>query len=335
MKIDFTALAPQAASKGAIGDLIGRIQDGRVVPIVGNAFMNDLVFGSHQDLISGWESYTDYPLAQQGHDLARIAQYASVAASQERPGDEVWIKENYIRFLKAALQFMGREDPAVPKQIRDEVAEEERELSPSQMASRFNYPPSDDVQKNPLLILAALPLPIYITTSYHNFLETVLTEKAGKAPRTEICIWHEGLRDLPSVLQDPGYAPSAEQPLVYHLHGLDLYPESLVLTEDDHLDFLANVPKDPRAIHPRIKRALTDSSLVLIGYHPQAWDFRVIFRGLIVPRPRSLTSIAIQMEADPLNREYIQRYLRQARFDVEWKSAQEFIQELYDGWESH
>jgi hypothetical protein len=30
--------------------------------------------------------------------------------------------------------------------------------------------------------------------------------------------------------------------------------------------------------------------------------------------------------------EYVQRYLRQAKFDVEWKEAGEFIMDLYHSW---
>jgi hypothetical protein len=185
------------------------------------------------------------------------------------------------------------------------------------------------------LMLAALPLPIFVTTSYHDFLEVALRERAGKRPHTEICVWNDSLRAIPSVFEhNPDYQPTPEEPLVYHLHGFDAYPESLVLTEDDYLDFLAYIAKDPRAIHPRVRQALTDSSLVMIGYHPQEWDFRVIFRGLVATRPPGMwkTSIAIQLEHEPLIQQYIQRYLRQARFDVEWTEAGEFIAELYRGW---
>jgi hypothetical protein len=219
--------------------------------------------------------------------------------------------------------------------LRAEVEEQARDLTVSKMARRFGYPSLDSSQQNPLLVLAALPLPIYITTCYHDFLEVALREKGGKDPQSEVCIWHDGLRGLPSVFaHNPDYQPTPERPLVYHLHGLDSYPESLVLTEDDYLDFLTNISKDNRAIHPRVRQALTDSSLVMIGYHPQDWDFRVIFRGLVVSRPPGMwkTSIAIQLEHEPMIQEYVQRYLRQAKFDVEWKEAGEFILDLYRGW---
>lgn len=336
MKFDFTAIAPQAKVKSSKDAIIERIDDGKVVPILGNAFTDDLVFSSHQALARGWSNYTRYPLADAGHGLAQVAQYVSVAAfGEDEAGDPVRIKEIYLGFLKAALHMMAEQDSAIHPNLRAEVEEQERDLTVSKMARRFGYPGLDSAQENPLLVLAALPLPIYVTTCYHDFLEVALRERADKDPQTEICVWHDGLRSLPSIfLQNPDYEPTPEQPLVYHLHGLDAYPESLVLTEDDYLDFLTNISKDNRAIHPRVRQALTDSSLVMIGYHPDEWDFRVIFRGLVVARPPGMwkTSIAIQLEEEPMIQEYVQRYLRQARFDVEWKEAGAFILDLYRSW---
>jgi hypothetical protein len=59
-----------------------------------------------------------------------------------------------------------------------------------------------------------------------------------------------------------------------------------VLTEDDYLDFLVKVSWDNTVIPPRIAEALTDSSLLLLGYHLQDWDFRVMFRGSDQPQAR-------------------------------------------------
>ena len=64
--------------------------------------------------------------------------------------------------------------------------------------------------------------------------------------------------------------PSKEQPLVYHLHGFDQYPESLVLTEDDYLEFLVAISSDKgRNTDPvpkPVREALVESSLLLLGH---------------------------------------------------------------------
>jgi hypothetical protein len=335
MKFDFTTVAPEAKTKTWQEIIIDRIDDGKVVPIISNSFTDNLAFGSQADLVEGWASYIQYPLAGQQHDLPRIAQYESVSkADNGRSSDEVRVKEKYLQFLKAALSLMADQDPNVSASKRAELADQARELDVSEIAQRLNYPSLDSGRTNPLLLLAALPLPIYLTTSYHNFLEVAL-EKARKEPRSEICRWHDGLRSIASVFDQNNYEPTPEQPLVYHFHGLDSYPESLVLTEDDHLDFLANISKDGSAIHPRINRALTESSLVMLGYSLRNWDFRVLFRGIIKPRPQSLrmTNVAIQLEETSLEKEYVKKYLSQVEFEVEWSDTHTFIQELYEGWE--
>ena len=43
--------------------------------------------------------------------------------------------------------------------------------------------------------LAKLNLPVYVTTSYYDFLEKAL-EHAGKQPRTEISYWRDNLKPV-------------------------------------------------------------------------------------------------------------------------------------------
>lgn len=314
--------------------IIDRISDGKVVPIISNSFMNDLVFGSHQHLVQGWARYIHYPFVNQTHDLAKMAQYESVSqTSGNQVLDEDWVKEKYLEFLARALTSMAKRDPNISPNTRNELQEQAKELTVSGVAWRLNYPSLNSLQENPLLLLAALPLPIYLTTSYHDFLEVALRHKAGKEPRTEIYRWHEGLRHLPSIFErERDYQPTPQQPLVYHLYGFDLHPESLVLTEDDYLDFLTHVSG---TVLPRVMEALTQSSLVMLGYSLADLDFRVLFRGLIKPRPKKLTSVAIQLEENEQEKEYLQKYLRQVSFEVEWIDPTDpyrFIRELYQGW---
>ena len=332
----FTQVAPATANKSKKAIVIENMADGKVVPIIGNMFMNDLAFSNHDALTKGWASFTRYPFADQLHDCARIAQFASVSQAGDGLFDETRIKKQYLEFLKAALQLLASRDAKVSASRRAEVAEQARNLTVSEMARRFDYPALEDPTQNPLLLLAQLPLPVYITTGYHDFLEVALREKAGKEPQTEVCIWHEGLRSIPSIYNsNQGYEPSVQKPLVYHLHGLDLYPESLILTEDDYLDFLNNLAKNSYVNHARIKQALTESSLVMIGYRPRDWDFRAVFRGVIKPRPPGMwkDSVAIQLEKEATGQEYLQKYMRQAMFEVEWMEPGQFIRELYEGWE--
>jgi hypothetical protein len=77
------------------------------------------------------------------------------------------------------------------------------------------------------------------------------------------------------------------------------------------------------------------SSLVMLGYSLRDWDFRVVFRGVIKPRPSAMQmkNVAIQLEDTPLEKEFVKKYLHQANFEVEWGHTHQFIQELYQGYE--
>jgi hypothetical protein len=130
------------------------------------------------------------------------------------------------------------------------------------------------------------------------------------------------------------YQPTREEPLVYHLYGLDTYPESLVLTEDDHLEFLVaiarDMSRDTDRIPKRIRQALSDSSLILLGYDLRSWEFRTLFWGLIKFRPpMKQENVSVQVAPDDTEKLYLDKYLSEARFQVVWREVLQYVQELY------
>lgn len=161
--------------------------------------------------------------------------------------------------------------------------------------------------------------------------------QAGKRPRTGICRWNKQLeKDIPDDIFAGGYEPSPEEPLVYHLHGLDKYPSSLVVTEDDHLEFLVAISQEmgrpADRIHARVREALTQSSLLLLGYDLESWEFRTLFWGLLrfrEVRQQGVSVLHLQIERCPEEQKYLQTYLGKADFEVFWMSIQEYTKELY------
>src|SRR6185437_9644170 len=77
--------------------------------------------------------------------------------------------------------------------------------------------------------------------------------------------------------------------------------ESLVFTEDDYYEFLINVSSDDDSIPKRVRRAMTGTSLLLLGYRMEETDFRVLFHYLLA---KSLqvssrrTHVAVQVPVD-------------------------------------
>lgn len=185
-------------------------------------------------------------------------------------------------------------------------------------------------------VLARLPLPVYMTTNYDHFMFQAL-EHAKKDPQRDLCLWNEQLKDVTSVLKKEDYFPSPAQPVVFHLHGDLDYTDSLVVTEDDYLDFLVNIWKNRTLIPARIQKAMTGSSLLFVGYGLSDWTFRVLFRGLVNAtesggRRVSVTVQLSQEQQDVEYRDYLVKYFDKINLKVYWGTAREFMKDLSDRW---
>jgi len=143
-------------------------------------------------------------------------------------------------------------------------------------------------------LLADLPLPVYMTTNYDDIMMLALKSRS-KDPKRELCRWNQVVKYEPSIFQ-PGFKPTTANPVVFHLHGHHELVESLVLTEDDYLDFLVNNSRDEKILPHWIQRALSGTSLLFIGYRLADWSFRVLFRGFVTSRERSLRRMSITVQ---------------------------------------
>ena len=208
-------------------------------------------------------------------------------------------------------------------------------------------PPDYTNPEEPHATLASLPLSMYMTTNYDPFMMQAL-RAAGKKPRRELCRWNNFVKDSPSIFeQEPGFEPSPEEPVVFHLHGHDESAESLVLTEDDYLDFLVSISRDDQLLPHQVRRCLAGTSLLFVGYSLADWSFRVLFRGLVTSVEPSLRriSLTVQLPPHPENGDmpeatqaeiqaYLAKYFDQIDIRVYWGTAKEFMSELRTRWEA-
>lgn len=200
---------------------------------------------------------------------------------------------------------------------------------------------------NPYSILASLPLPVYITTNYDDFMFQAL-RKADRDAKRELCRWNGAINAPPSIFAE-GFNPSVANPVVFHFHGLIEDLDSLVLTEDDYFEFLINVSKDRELIPSRIERAMTGTSLLLLGYRLDDWDFRVMFHMLASYLERSMTRTHVAVQIAPVEdqepeeqkkkaQDYLDLYFEKyKKLDIRiyWGSCQEFMEELNTRWKAY
>lgn len=348
-------------------ELCRRIDAGQLIPIVGNDLFFRQIFDIdgngllstdpretnskgwtvEEQLADAWAEEIGYPLGRR-EQMARVALYNRVVKHR----DDRSAKTSYLHWLKETLLFLAEEDPQTDPDILEEQQDEFRQSSFSDMVVEFGYPKTRAGQTDTLDRLAKLKLPIYVTTSYFDFLERAIL-KNGRSPRTQICFWSGDPLTLANASHrtDHTFKPTPENPLVYHLFGLETYPESLVLTEDDHLDFLAKIAQDVNQRDPLLplylRQALTQSSLLLLGYEPHDWDFRVLFRGLINATPSGLRMANIALQVNPEDQPwvvaaedirtyltgYFEKKAKQLNFTVEFDTTSNFMGKLWQEWD--
>jgi hypothetical protein len=194
---------------------------------------------------------------------------------------------------------------------------------------RATLPPSFDDPREPHALLADLPLAVYITTNYDGFMAAALRSR-GRQPTEVLCRWNS------QVPRSRPHPPSPAEPWVFHFHGSQTDVASIVLTEDDYIDFLVSVQQDEKVLPPAIRVALCNTSLLFIGYSLSDLTFRVLFRGLLYTLPAALQRrhLAVQLPpGDEKAAEYLEQYFDRWSVKVFWGTAQEFTAELRDRWE--
>jgi hypothetical protein len=252
-----------------------------------------------------------------------------------------------VDFLKTSLLAIAGEDPDYGDVVTG-LTDQIREVSFSEIVRQLDYPRYPETIVDPIRLLARFPLPIYITTGQSDFMERALKAENRK-PRTQVCFWSGNISNiLEEHRPDPNFNPSVKHPLVYHLYGLENYPQTLVLSEDDYINFLVATVENTDTQNPiiplNLRKALGESQLLLLGYRLYNWDFRVLFRFLLKFRsseisPRGMVIQLKQREQELAKTEkalsYLGRYFDQKKFDIEWNDTEAFIQKLWREWDAY
>jgi len=178
--------------------------------------------------------------------------------------------------------------------------------------------------------LAALPFSLIVTTSQDTLLEQAL-KAAGKAPVSQRYHLRGDKRENPEFVV-PG---SPASPVVFHLFGSAEEPSSLVLSENDVLDFLIRVvserPPLPNSLLRVLKRI--GQSFLFVGFGIRHWDLRILLKILL--RALELNRSGPAVAAEPLDSlvqsdrdEMILFYQRGTRVELEDADVGTFLTKL-------
>ena len=331
-------------------DISRNIKAGTVLPVIGNALRNDGIFnwyfktegipGNNQAIITvddylalRWADFLEYPLMDTTN-LARVAIYNRVLSKSD-----VEARENYLLFLKGILLEAAGADPRVQDQV-PQLEGQIEQRSFSDLVVELDYPSLPSGKEDPLRCLARMHLPLYITTSYYDFLERAL-EAEGYPPRTQICFWSGEPASVEAGHRTQhGLELNRDNPVVYHLFGLERYPSTMVVSEGDYMDYVMRLTRDTNTQNPILPLYLTDAlasaKLILMGYRLQDWDFRILYR-LIGDSKLRPSSLLVQVDPKQLARDilkseevrkYLEKYFQDKSFIIHWGNPDEFVYQL-------
>jgi hypothetical protein len=143
------------------------------------------------------------------------------------------------------------------------------------------------------LAIANLPFPLIVSTCHDRLLVDAL-KQAGKVPVAYRYNLRGDRSDNPEFVI-PG---SANTPLMYQLFGYFEEPQSLVISENDLLDFLIAVISERPPLPNSFRRPLQrpGTSLLFVGFGIRDWYLRVLLKALVRTLSVGRSGAAVALE---------------------------------------
>jgi len=299
--------------------LVSKIRRGQCTPILGPGVASELL-PTPEDLARALAS-GGYPFADTA-DLRRVTQFLGTTDNRD-------MRDRVVEQLTASLRRNLGSSNGTLKSLSDLQLDQWKRLSQAFETEIHQQ-------------LASLGLPLYLTTNFDNFLTRAIEARLGG--KGEVRRESVGLIQLEerAVLSPQ---PSADNPVVLHLFGTDQDRDNMVLTEDDHLEYLARISHDHEIFLPAsVNALLARNTLLFLGYRLEDLDLKVILRGLLkyldldkYDRMQLAVQIETENQDTSIQREvtdYFQQSFRRCfsnpKSDVKiyWGSAHQFMADL-------
>jgi len=313
--------------------LLENVDLGRVTAFLGPRVTDGLLPNRESVAQKLAEKY-GYPLPDNG-SLVNVAQFMAIK-------DPALLRSDYIRTLQRSL--FSYLDITPTKQQKQQL----RNASLSETVEAIGWTERVlEIHENEIHHqLAALKLPLYVTTNVDNFMFEALKQRDGVSPRRIGLRWEQPEAGTPQYVINP--EPSPEEPVVLHLNGHDGDAEQmrhLVISEDDYLEHFVRLSRDQEIVLPmNVLGMLSEHSFLFLGYHLDDWELRVILQGLTkqiaeTSRDRK-THVGVQLELEEeltsdeaMN--YLRRYMQEFNVDIYWGNTKQFVNELSKQWQDY
>ncbi len=187
------------------------------------------------------------------------------------------------KVLKETKDLINRDDLAHVAQLFKQASDRyELEIEVDDFYSAYQNVTTDFHRD-----LAALPFTLCINAAPDNLFSNAVIE-ARKKPAQD---YYNFRRARPLIANQP----NADQPFIYNLYGDCSDVESLVLTEDDLLEFLVTIIKASPELPPMVRSQVTDpgKNLLFIGFGFRSWHQRILLH-VLKAQNRSYESLAVE-----------------------------------------
>jgi hypothetical protein len=120
------------------------------------------------------------------------------------------------------------------------------------------------------------------------------------------------------------------------MFGIDRFPQSLLLTEDDCLKYLMLVSEDRERIQVLVRYVLVKYFQAIIGYDIDDWSFKTFWHGVDVENRDRSSGGFVQVQAKTGTKEAdilrIEAYLGRHKNDTLWGTMSDSINWLHKTW---
>jgi hypothetical protein len=176
-----------------------------------------------------------------------------------------------------------------------------------------------------LRALAELNFPLIITTNYDRLFEDALL-MAGKNPTTSV---YQPTANAPP--KDVSQDPNRENPFIFKIHGDINTPESLVITDEDYIDFVLRMtaPGEFNPVPETFQFRLMKWPTLFIGYSLLDYNLRLLLKTLRHKKDNFPRSYSIDRSPDLLVKRVWDSQLGYVGFLAEKNNLWEFVPELY------
>ena len=194
-------------------------------------------------------------------------------------------------------------------------------------------------QPSPIVrALAKLGFPLVITTNYDRLFEQALSFTG--TPSYDVSIYNPNeeaiTRDYEPAPDAPTPDPTPQRPFIYKIHGDIECRESIVITDEDYIQFVLRMStNDTDQEHRRYPIPLTALTCVkkwptlFIGYSLMDYNLRLLFKTLRwkVDKANFPSTYSVDRSPDPLILDVWHNQRRYVKFVVQ--DVWEFVPELY------